>query len=73
MHDHHGEVIVWAGLWCGLPIRGRNRGRGSRRHIWSALGPHYLGNRWSSVVTSGHDWYEGIAGRSLFLPLTSVA
>jgi hypothetical protein len=25
---------------------------------WSALGPHGIGNRWSSAVTSGHDGYE---------------
>ena len=43
------------------------------RSTWSALGPHGIGNRWSWAGTSGHDGYDGVAGRSTFPLLTSVA
>jgi hypothetical protein len=39
----------------------------------SALGPHRIGNLRIRAGRSGHDGYEEIAGRSLFLPMTSVA
>jgi hypothetical protein len=45
-------------------VRGRDR---------SALGPHRIGNLRIRAGRSGHDGYEEIAGRSLFLPMTSVA
>jgi hypothetical protein len=39
----------------------------------SALGPHRIGNLRIRAGRSGHDGYEEIAGRSLFLPMASVA
>ena len=50
----------------GPGVLGEGRGR-------SALGPYRIGNLRIRAGTSGHDGYEGIAGRSTFLPMTSVA
>jgi hypothetical protein len=40
---------------------------------WSALGPHGIGNRWSSAGTSGQDARARIAGHSALTATTSDA
>jgi hypothetical protein len=49
---------VWSALRC--------------RSTWSALGPHGIGNRWSSAGTSGHSAPEEAAGHRAF-PRTTTA
>jgi hypothetical protein len=39
---------------------------------WSALGPHDIGNRWSSAGTSGHSRHARIPGHPTFTATTSA-
>jgi hypothetical protein len=50
---------------------GRDRSQPCSWWAWSVLGPHGIGNRWSSPGTRGHGRYARIAGHRAFMPTAS--
>jgi hypothetical protein len=53
-----------------IPFR-QKRSAGKDASRWSALGPHGIGNRWSSTGTSGHGRQVRIAGHGAVTAPTS--